>query len=83
MVLAKLTGIPISILIIVMGVIAIIYPTQEDLNPFFGRTSFRVRYFNRRYLRPHFPLCKIDGGAGAVFNSMFNEGNSFSRRKMV
>lgn len=45
MVLSKLTGLNVNLLIIAMGVIAIIIPTQADLNPFSGPTSSRAASF--------------------------------------
>lgn len=79
MVLAKLTNIPISVLIIVMGVIAIIYSYTGGLKSVLwtdfiqGSVLLIGVTFALIYL-----FVQIDGGAGAVFTTMFSEGKFLS-----
>lgn len=75
MVLAKLTNIPISVLIIVMGVIAIIYSYTGGLKSVLWTDFIQgsVLLIGVTFALI-FLFAKINGGAGAVFDTMFNEG---------
>lgn len=75
MVLAKLTNIPINVLIIVMGVIAIIYSYTGGLKSVLWTDFIQgsVLLIGVTFALI-FLFSQINGGAGEVFNVMFNQG---------